>query len=199
MGTANSKTTIDTDTHTLSHTQEKKRKSNPSTTLKMVIKPQEERTREECRKKDLEKQTENRASFVSQWYLIHLPVLETWVRSLVQEDPTCVGTTNPMRHNYWPCALEPRSQNYWFRALLLSSSSCVRLSATPGIVASQPLLCMSFFRQKYWSGLPFPPLGDLPDPGIESASYASPVLQADSLLLSHWGSPCTTTPEGLTP
>ena len=103
MGTANSKTTIDTDTHTLSHTQEKKRKSNPSTTLKMVIKPQEERTREECRKKDLEKQTENRASFVSQWYLIHLPVLETWVRSLVQEVPhvleqltPCVTTIDPV-------------------------------------------------------------------------------------------------------
>ena len=52
MGTANSKTTVDKDTQTL--TQEEKRKSNPSRTLKMVIKPQEERTKEERnRKKEL--------------------------------------------------------------------------------------------------------------------------------------------------
>ena len=37
---------------------------------------------------------------------------------------------------------------------------------------------MEFSRQVYWSGLPFPPLGDLPDPGIEPGS---PALQEDSL------------------
>ena len=41
---------------------------------------------------------------------------------------------------------------------------------------------MGFPRQEYWSGLPFPPPGDLPDPGIEPSS---PALQADSLPLSH--------------
>ena len=40
---------------------------------------------------------------------------------------------------------------------------------------------MEFSRQEYWSGLPFPPPGDLPDPGIETASSVSPALQADSL------------------
>ena len=40
---------------------------------------------------------------------------------------------------------------------------------------------MGFFRQEYWSGLPFPPPANLPDPGIESES---PALQADSLLPS---------------
>ena len=40
---------------------------------------------------------------------------------------------------------------------------------------------MGFSRQEYWSGLPFPPPGDLPDPGIETASSVSPALQADSL------------------
>ena len=45
---------------------------------------------------------------------------------------------------------------------------------------------MGFRRQEYWSGLPLPSPGDLPDPGVEPAS---PALQADSLLLSHWGSP----------
>ena len=37
-------------------------------------------------------------------------------------------------------------------------------------------LSMTCFRQEYWSGLPFPPLRDLPDPGIEAASLASPTL-----------------------
>ena len=47
---------------------------------------------------------------------------------------------------------------------------------------------MGFPRQEYWSGLPFPSPGDLPDQGIESMSFASPALQADSLRLSHLGS-----------
>ena len=47
---------------------------------------------------------------------------------------------------------------------------------------------MGFPRQEYWSGLPFPPSGDLPDPGIEPVSPAWPALQADSLPLSHLGS-----------
>ena len=42
----------------------------------------------------------------------------------------------------------------------------------------KPPLPIGFFRQEYWSGLPFPPPGDLPDPGIEPRS---PTLQADSL------------------
>ena len=49
---------------------------------------------------------------------------------------------------------------------------------------------MGFSRQEHWSGLPCPPPGDLPDPGIEPAS---PALQADSLLLSHRGSLCGNT------
>ena len=40
---------------------------------------------------------------------------------------------------------------------------------------------MGFFRQEYWSGLPFPPPADLPDPEIEPSSPLSPALQADSL------------------
>ena len=42
---------------------------------------------------------------------------------------------------------------------------------------------MEFSRQEYWSGLPFPPPGNLPDPGIEPMS---PALQVDSSLLSYW-------------
>ena len=63
----------------------------------------------------------------------------------------------------------------------VKSLSCVRLFATPWTVAHQAPLSMGFSRQDYWSGLPFSPLGDLPDPGIKSGS---PALQGDSSLLS---------------
>ena len=59
---------------------------------------------------------------------------------------------------------------------------CVRtlnrvwLSATPWAIAHQASLSMGFSRQEYWSGLPFPSTGDLPDPGIEPTSLASPAL-----------------------
>ena len=49
-------------------------------------------------------------------------------------------------------------------------------SAKPWIAACQAPLSMEFSRQEYWSGLPFPPPGDLPSPGIEAASLASPAL-----------------------
>ena len=54
--------------------------------------------------------------------------------------------------------------------------SCAQLFATPWTVARQAPLSMEFSRQKCWSGLPFPSPGDLLDPGIESASLASPAL-----------------------
>ena len=44
---------------------------------------------------------------------------------------------------------------------------------------------MEFSKQEYWSELPFPPPGDLPDPGIERTSLLSPAL--DSLALHHLG------------
>ena len=56
-------------------------------------------------------------------------------------------------------------------------------------VAHQALLSMGFSRQEYWSGLPCPLPGDLPNPGIEPSSSASPALAGDSLPLSHQGGP----------
>ena len=50
--------------------------------------------------------------------------------------------------------------------------NCVQLFATPWTVAQQAPLSMEFFMQEYWSGLPFPPPGDLPKLGIEPASPA---------------------------
>ena len=52
-------------------------------------------------------------------------------------------------------------------------------SAIPWTVTFQAPLSMGFCRQEYWSGVPFPPPGDLPGPGIEPVS---PALQANSLL-----------------
>ena len=54
--------------------------------------------------------------------------------------------------------------------------SHVRLFATPWIIAHQAHLSVGFSRQEYWSGLPFPSPGGLPDPGIEPVSLASPAL-----------------------
>ena len=60
----------------------------------------------------------------------------------------------------------------------MKSLSRVRLFATPWSVAHQAPPSMEFSRQQYWSGLPFPSPGDLPDQGIEPGS---PALQADAL------------------
>ena len=56
--------------------------------------------------------------------------------------------------------------------------SHARLFATPWTVAYQAPPSMGFSRQEYWSGVPLPSPGDLPDPGIEPGS---PTLQADAL------------------
>ena len=68
----------------------------------------------------------------------------------------------------------------------MKSLSLVRLFVTPWTVAYQAPTSMGFSRQEYWSGLPFPFPGDLPNPGIEPRS---PALQADSLLFEPPGRP----------
>ena len=74
---------------------------------------------------------------------------ETWVRSQGQEDPLEEG---------------------------MASHSSMLAWKIPWTVAHQVLLPMEFSRQAYWSGLPFPTPGDLPDPGIEPTSLVSPAL-----------------------
>jgi len=66
------------------------------------------------------------------------------------------------------------------------SRSVVSDSVTPQTVAHQAPLSMGLSSQEYWSGLLFPLLEDLPDPGIEPGS---PALQAGSLLFELQGSP----------
>ena len=70
-----------------------------------------------------------------------------------------------------------------------SHFSRVRFFETLWTVARQAPLSMGFSRQEYWSGLPCPPAGNLPNPGIESKSSA---LQVDSLLSEPPGKPKNT-------
>ena len=67
-----------------------------------------------------------------------------------------------------------------FKELVMKCSTCMRaqllshvqLCVTPWAVVHQAPLSMGFSRQEYWSGLPLPPPGDLPDPGTETTSPA---------------------------
>ena len=68
----------------------------------------------------------------------------------------------------------------------VKSLSRVRLFVTLWTITHQAPVSMGFSRQEYWSGLPFPSPGHLPDPGIEPGS---PALQADSLLSEPPGKP----------
>ena len=61
-------------------------------------------------------------------------------------------------------------------AYMLSHFSHVQLFSTPWSVAHQAPRSMGFSRQEYWSGLPCPPPGDLPDPGMGPTSLMSPAL-----------------------
>ena len=103
--------------------------------------------------------------------------------------------SNPMGKNVlfnkWCCSSwtsigrinkAPNKISYLLQKLTQSvhaySLSCVQLFMTPWTVAHQVPLSMGFSRQEYWSGLPCPLPGDLPNPGIKPRS---PTLQADSL------------------
>ena len=69
-------------------------------------------------------------------------------------------------------------------ACVLSSFSPVLLFVTPWTIARQAPLSMGFSRREYWSRLPCPPLGDLPNPGIEPRSLIPPVLAAGFFITS---------------
>ena len=89
------------------------------------------------------------------------------------------------RQEYWSGVPLPSPANTYTHHLFMIMSwrsevklfSRVQLFATPWTVAYQAPQSMEFFRQEYWSGLPFPSPGDLSNPGIEPGS---PALQADA-------------------
>ena len=78
-----------------------------------------------------------------------------------------------------------KSRNTW-KWSEMKSLSLARLFVTPWIVAYQAPPSIGFFRQEYWSGLPFPSPGNLPNPGIEPRS---PTLEADTLTSEPTGKP----------
>ena len=90
----------------------------------------------------------------------------------------------------------PASEPCSLPLLLISDfSSMVGVCAQSCLILCDPLdysppgcSVHGIFQQGFWSGLPFPPPGDLPNPGIGPMFPVSPALQADSLPLSHWGS-----------
>ena len=72
-----------------------------------------------------------------------------------------------------------------FVSVLCCAESCLTLCNPMDYIAHQSPLSVGFFRREYWSGLPCPPPGGLPNPGTEPRS---PALWVDSHL-SHQGSP----------
>ena len=78
-----------------------------------------------------------------------------------------------------------KNLNY-YKKVKVKLLSRVRLFATPWTVAYQAPTSMGFSRQEYWSGVPFPSPGDLPDPGIEPGC---PTFQADALTSEPPGKP----------
>ena len=83
-------------------------------------------------------------------------------------------------HTEWSKSEREKQISYLntYMKVKVKSLSRVRLFATPWTVTYQAPPSMEFSRQEYWSGLPFPSPGDLPDSGIKSRS---PDLQADAL------------------
>ena len=81
-----------------------------------------------------------------------------------------------------------KSQLFWVlpSAVHMCTLSHVQLFATPRTVALEAPLSVGFHRQEYWSALPFPPPGDLPNPGMEPKS---PAWQAVSLPSESPGKP----------
>ena len=99
------------------------------------------------------------------WHLGHQVVLDC------TKDPHGLGQVP------WP-PVQAGSPWPFIYIYIYASCSVVSKCATPWTVAHQASLSIGFPRQEYWSGLPFPSPGDLPDPGIEPRS---PTLQVDSL------------------
>ena len=120
------------------------------------------------------------------------PMWETWVQSLGWEDPLEKGRATHSSILAWRNSMDcivhgvaksqTRLSNFHFTSLYFTAAtqqmnggvglvtkSCPTL-ASPWTVAHQAPPSMEFRRQEYWSGLPFPSSGDLPNPGIEPKS-----------------------------
>ena len=98
---------------------------------------------------------------------------------LIVKEPCSLSSSGPCM---WSWFFTPSGDDLLAIALMLS---CVRLFATPWTVVHQAPLSMGLSWQEYWSGLPFPPPWDIPDPGVKLCLLP---WQVDSSPLSHLGS-----------
>ena len=122
--------------------------------------------------------------------IFHIPFPPTWITSsiislvsLYQNGTFVLNQGWPsLTHHYHPKSITYLKIHSWFYTVYGGGG----LSVSTWAVACQAPLSIGFPRQEYWSGLPFPSPGDLPDPEIESRSLA---LQADSLLTDLQGNP----------
>ena len=93
------------------------------------------------------------------------------------------GNSNPLQYSCLENSMDRGAWRATVCACVLSCFSQVQLFVTPWTEAHQASLSVGFSWQEYWSGLPCPPPGDLPNPGIKPVFLVSPELQVDSLPL----------------
>ena len=122
------------------------------------------------------------SSWNKAWILLSTFIETFYVPGMEVKQPLSSRRSHPWRNLTTVASLQGGHllrEWHWaaFRCAKVKSLSCAPLFATPWSVATRLLRqqAMEFFRQEYWSGLPFPSPGDLPDPGIEPGS---PTLQA---------------------
>ena len=107
-----------------------------------------------------------------------------WARRWVDWKPRADKNSGTLSH-FWSL---PSWNDYFIHAHSWSKP-CAWLFAIPWTVAHQAPLSVGFSRQEHWSGLPFPPPGDLPNPGMEPRSLSSPAL-ADGFFITTWEALC---------
>ena len=120
------------------------------------------------------------------FYYIQLKNANRFARACDMWHCSLLGARGDRRHKKewvlkWPCIARVLVK----KVKVLVSESCLTL-LTPQAAVHQAPLSMGFSRKEYWSGLPFPSPGDLPDPGMEPKSLA---LQADSFMSEPPGKP----------
>ena len=124
------------------------------------------------------------------WWMVNCFVANTYIGPSLSNDKAWTSHTQnsvDASHECYAKWKKPDTKVYmlWDPVVVIVwLLCCVRL-----FVTHQALLSMGYARQEYWSVLPFPSPGNLPDPGIQPVSL---VLQADPLQLSHQGRPCVT-------
>ena len=114
------------------------------------------------------------------WYLIYkicwMGLTENWTKQKKGWLHRSKSIKIMQSENHEISKGKKKSFNDMHACMHARSLQCVPLFVTPWTVAHQVPLSMGFSRQEYWSGLPCPPPGDLPNPGIKPVSLMSPML-----------------------